>query len=51
MTKDARIAVRVSSELKKALEKLATADHRSLASYVEIVLKGHVANKKQAKRK
>lgn len=47
MTKDERIAVRVTSALKKELEKLAAADHRSLASYAELVLREHVSKKKR----
>jgi predicted DNA-binding protein len=42
MTRDAAISVRVEPELKQALEELAKADKRTLASYVAIVLQAHV---------
>lgn len=49
--KDARIAARVPSDLKKALEKLADADGRSLASYIEMTLRSHTNAKAKNKRK
>jgi hypothetical protein len=42
MTKTAALSIRIEPALKAALEKLAAADKRSLASYVEIVLQEHV---------
>jgi hypothetical protein len=39
----ADISIRVRPQLKEALEKLAKADRRSLASYLEIVLEQYVA--------
>lgn len=42
MAKTAALSVRVEPELKEALERLAEADKRSLASYVEIALQAHV---------
>jgi predicted DNA-binding protein len=44
MVKTAAISLRVSPELKESLEQQATADGRSLASYVERVLTLHVNN-------
>ncbi|MGE0766837.1 MAG: hypothetical protein AB7L90_10265 [Hyphomicrobiaceae bacterium] len=42
MKKTAPLSVRITPDLKAALEALAEADKRSLASYVEIVLQEHV---------
>jgi hypothetical protein len=42
MTKTAALSVRIEPELKAGLERLAEADRRSLASYVELVLQDHV---------
>ena len=52
MTKDGRIAVRVGTDLKKWLEKAADAEHRSVSSYVELVLREHAGllNNKRGKR-
>lgn len=49
MKRDVQIAVRVRSELRDALRKLATADKRTLSAYIEIILEEHLAAKK-AKR-
>lgn len=43
MIKDHRLSMRITTELRDALDKLAAADNRSLANYVESVLVGHVA--------
>lgn len=40
---------RCESELKKSLQKLAKADERLLGSYVRLVLKEHIAKKKDRK--
>jgi hypothetical protein len=39
MTKNAAISVRVADEVKKAAEKAAEADSRSVASFVEKILR------------
>jgi predicted transcriptional regulator len=49
MSKTAAISVRVEPDLKEALERLAEADRRSLASYVEGVLEAHVEKAKTKK--
>lgn len=43
MKKDVQIGVRVTSELRDALRKLAEADQRPLSSYITLVLQRHVA--------
>jgi hypothetical protein len=40
--RDAQIGFRINSGLKAELERLARADRRSLASYLEILLENHV---------
>jgi predicted HicB family RNase H-like nuclease len=45
MKKSAPLSIRITPDLKAALEKLAAADKRSLASYVEIVLQTYVDRK------
>jgi hypothetical protein len=40
--RDAQIGFRVNSALKTELERLARADRRSLASYLELLLEEHV---------
>ena len=40
-TRDTQIGFRVTSQLKKQLEKLAEADNRPLSNYLEHVLKAH----------
>lgn len=42
MKKSAPLSIRITPTLKDALERLAEADKRSLASYVEIALQAHV---------
>ena len=42
MPKTSAISVRVSDELKKAVEKAAAEDDRSVASYVERLLSRHL---------
>lgn len=48
MTKSEALAFRVSPELKQALQRLATADDRSLSSYIERLLRAHVDAPPQA---
>lgn len=50
MSKTAALSIRIEPELKAALERLASADKRSLASYVEIALQKHVDAEKGRKR-
>jgi hypothetical protein len=53
-TRSAPLGLRITPRLKAALEQLAKADHRTLASYVELALERHVAaeaNKQQEGRK
>ena len=45
------ISFSVDPLLKEALRKFATEDQRSLAQYIQIVLKDHVAAKKAAAKK
>jgi hypothetical protein len=47
MTKDQRIGIRVTAELKKALLHIATKEGRSLAQLCEILLKGAAASYKE----
>jgi len=47
--RDAQIGFRVNSALKTELERLARADRRSLASYLEILLEAHVEEAKKRK--
>ena len=42
MAKTASIGFRIEPELKEALQQLASADDRTLANYIERVLKEHV---------
>lgn len=49
--RSAQIGFRVRPTLKSDLERLAKADSRSLASYLEVVLQAHVEAKKQAGKK
>lgn len=41
--KEARLSLRLHTDLEAALEFLAAGDHRKLAAYVELVLREHVA--------
>lgn len=51
-TRTAPIGLRVMPRLKKALLELAKAEHRTLASYIELALEAHVEQlKKQAGKK
>ena len=50
MAKDERIAARVEADLKKDLTRLAKADGRTVADYIERALREHVARAK-TKRK
>lgn len=43
MAKTAALSLRIEPSLKEALERAASAERRTLASYVEIVLSDHVA--------
>ena len=49
-TRDAQIGFRAKASLKAELERLAKADRRSLASYLELVLEEHIESKKAKKR-
>jgi predicted transcriptional regulator len=51
MTKTAALSIRIEPELKAALERLAEADKRSLASYAELALQDHVERQKRSKPK
>jgi predicted transcriptional regulator len=42
MKKIAPLSIRITPDLKASLERLAEADKRSLAGYVEIALQAHV---------
>jgi predicted DNA-binding protein len=45
MTKDSSVTLRMSEELKKALQELALEDRRTLSSYIEVLLERHVNEK------
>ena len=47
MKKDVQIGVRMPSELRDQLKKLAAADKRSLAAYIVLVLEEHVGKQAQ----
>ncbi len=47
MTKDERIGIRVTADLKKALLQIATKEGRSLAQLCEILLRGAAASYKE----
>ena len=47
--RDAQIGFRINHVPKEELEKLARADRRSPASYLEILLEAHVEEAKKAK--
>jgi predicted DNA-binding protein len=49
--RSAPLGLRITPRLKAALEELAKADHRTLASYVELALEAHVEAKKQEGKK
>jgi hypothetical protein len=49
--RDAQIGFRVRSDLKAELERLARADHRTLANYLERLLEAHVAAHRQEGKK
>ncbi len=42
MTKDVSVTLRMSEELKGALQKLALEDRRTLSAYIEMILEKHV---------
>ena len=48
---ETRIGVRMESELREKLEKLATEDRRTLSGYILKVLQDHVAEREKPKRK
>lgn len=50
-TRDAQIGFRVKPSLKAELERLAKADHRSLANYLEVLLAAHIEAKKKQEGK
>ena len=41
MPKDTTVTLRMSNDLKRALQELAVEDRRTLSSYIEIVLEKH----------
>ena len=43
--KTERIGIRITPELKKALELLANEENRSFSNYIETLLKDHVQNR------
>jgi hypothetical protein len=45
-TRTAPVGLRFTPSLKEALMELARADRRTLASYIELVLEGHVESKR-----
>ena len=51
MTRDDHLSVRVPADLKAALQKLADAEQRTLASYVHFVLHQHVESTAETKAK
>ena len=42
MARDTSVTLRMSAELKKALQEYAENDRRTLSSYIEVVLERHV---------
>jgi hypothetical protein len=50
-TRTAPVGLRFTPSLKEALLELARADRRTLASYIEIVLEGHVEAKRHEGKK
>jgi len=46
MKRDAQFSIRMPSELVKELKELASADQRTLANYIVVVLAEHVATKR-----
>jgi uncharacterized protein (DUF1778 family) len=51
MTKDARLDLRVKTELKAALQRIAERQRRRLTDLIEIVLTDYVAEEERSKRK
>lgn len=49
MSKTAPLSIRISPDLKKDLEELASKDKRSLSSLVEIILVEYIDNLKESK--
>jgi len=50
-TKDCHLGIRIDCDLKKALEKAASLDDRTVSKYVERVLVAHIEKVAKAKRK
>jgi predicted transcriptional regulator len=46
MKKDTSVNVRLTSDLKEKLQRLADRDSRKLSAYIELVLAAHVASAK-----
>jgi hypothetical protein len=42
MTKTSSITLRIGQELKRALQRLADQDRRTMSSYIEVILERHV---------
>jgi predicted transcriptional regulator len=51
MKKTAPLSIRITPDLKEALETLAAADRRPLSSYVQLALEEHVARQQASVRK
>lgn len=51
MARDGHLHLRIRSELRATLERLAAADRRSLSSYVEKLLEEHAASATERTRK
>jgi hypothetical protein len=49
--KSAPISIRVRPDVKEAIERLAKADKRSLASYIEIILEEHIERTMKVREK
>jgi hypothetical protein len=49
--RSAPLGLRIKPSLKEELDRLALADQRTLAGYVEMVLEAHVEAKKQEKKR
>ncbi len=47
MKKDVQISIRIPSEVRDALRKLALKDKRPLSSYISLVLEEHTSTKKK----
>ena len=48
MKKSAPLSIRITPELKEALEKLAAPDRRPLSNYLQLALEEHVARQQRS---